>query len=173
VPGVPTDRPSLRRLAFHPITVLAVSLAVAGLYAGWMVWRSGGQDQRFFLFYCVPIVVPFVAFLFDRAERIAEMNLVRWAADVVVLALSLARFKGMGGLPVIAVISGHALFLTHALLTARSWVVRVTAAIVMLQVIYVKLPAGDLSLYGGILVGCLTAAVHHFLKSRRPVDSPV
>lgn len=122
-----------RSLIFHPLIILLSSLIGAALYVcyatrGFSVSKPAGQ-----FFYVVPIIIPFVAFLFDRAERFRELNLKQFAVDAVVVVT--AMWRVIGNVPYV---SGHTLFLTYALLSSRSLVVRITGAIVMIQVIYLK-----------------------------------
>ncbi len=83
--------------------------------------------------YVVPIVVPFVAFLFDRAERGSRAVLFRTVLDALVVVT--AMWRVIGDVPFV---SGHALFLSYALLSSRSRFARVSAGAVMLEVIYLK-----------------------------------
>ena len=144
--------------------VFGISLAAAicfGLYLlrGAIAGSSSFQFPPSF-FYVVPIIVPFVAFLFDRAERIRETSALQLIVDVVVVALSMARiFTDL--LPV----SGHTLFLTYALLTSRSRVTVVAASLVMLQVIYLKYFVWHdaVTSTAGILLAALTSV----LRNRR------
>jgi len=53
--------------------------------------------------------------------------------DSAVVAASIMRM--MGGVPLV---SGHALFLTYAIVRPGSRLTRITSALVMLQVIYLK-----------------------------------
>jgi hypothetical protein len=142
-----------RRWIFHPLTVVGASLLAAWLFALLVTARFEGEFRAFLLLYFLPVGVPFVAFLFDRAQHWNEVGIVRWGIDLSVVGLSLAR-----SLVMIPFISGHALFLTYALLTARSWVTRILAWIVMCQVIYLKLFLWhDMTLWGGMALGCLAA----------------
>jgi hypothetical protein len=63
-----------RSFFFKPIVVLFFSFAGASLYALYML-RSAGFKPSVFnfsgsFFYVVPIIVPFVAFLFDTVQNI-------------------------------------------------------------------------------------------------------
>ena len=153
-----------RPLLFQPVVVFGISLTAAicfGLYLlrGAIVGSGSFQFPPSF-FYVVPIIVPFVAFLFDRAERIRETSTLDLIVDVVVVALSMARiFTDL--LPV----SGHTLFLTYALLTSRSRVTIVAASLVMLQVIYLKYFVWHdaVTSTAGILLAALTSV----LRNRR------
>lgn len=151
----------LRSLVFHPVSVLICSLLGALLYALWVTWRFPGGDLSNHYIYVVPIVVPFIAFLFDRAEEICRNHLREPGAfvigmetaragsrrrprayaggdyslviDVLVIGISLLRMAGK-----VPLVSGHALFLVYAILRPGSKVTRIAAGIVMLEVIYLK-----------------------------------
>ncbi len=151
-----------RSIVFHPISVLIFSLLGALLYAVWITWRFSGGDLSSHYLYVVPIVVPFVAFLFDRAreicqnhlrERVAvnfgvvnrqgtrppayaggsDYSLTTLVIDALVVGTALLRMAGK-----VPFVSGHALFLVYAILRPGSKVTRITAGIVMLEVIYLK-----------------------------------
>lgn len=115
-------------------------------------------------FYVVPIVVPFVAFLLDRAERIREAPAVQVIIDFAIVALAMARV--FTSLPLI---SGHTLFLSYAIGSSRSAVAVVTASLVMLQVVYLKYfvwhdPVTSTS---GIILGSLAAILVRRMHTRR------
>jgi hypothetical protein len=124
---------SVRSLIFHPITVLIASLSGALAYAAWATSRFTGDTLSSQYVYVVPIVVPFIAFLFDRAQEIRTAGFAALAIDVLVIATSILRARGY-----VPLVSGHALFLTYALMRRGSVVTRVTAALVMLEVVYLK-----------------------------------
>jgi hypothetical protein len=149
-------RQAQRRLLFHPATVLGISILAAGIFAFLIILFFDGNLRWFLLYYHVPIGIPFVAFLFDRAERCAQATRTSWVIDLTVLVLALLR--AFVPLPII---SGHALFLTYCLLTSRSKVARMAAVLVLLQVAYLKIfVTHDTALIGGILSGCLAALVY-------------
>jgi hypothetical protein len=147
---------SLRSINFHPLTVLFFSLIGASLYAFYATLRFSGDKLSGIYFYVVPIVIPFVAFLFDRAERFRQSNLIQLTVDILVVGT--AMWRVIGNVPFI---SGHALFLTYALLSTGSRVAQITAAIVMLQVIYLKYIVWHdwITLTSGIVLGLLTALI--------------
>ncbi len=152
---------ALRRRLFHPLTVLATSLASAAVFALLIAWRSEGELRLYLLSYFVPVAVPFVAFLFDRAARWPG---VRWPLDLPVVGLALLRMV----VPV-PLISGHALFLTYAALTARLGVARMAAVAVLLEVAYLKIFAWeDPTLLGGTLLGALAAYAYRRKPGNRP-----
>ena len=153
----------VRPLVFHPIVVLFTSVGAALLFVAFAYLRYEGEWRDLLVFYFAPIGVPFVAFLFDRAQHRREM---RWWIDVPVVGLAVLR----SAYP-IPLVSGHSLFLTYALLTSRSWVARLTAFIVLLQVIYLKTFIWhDATLIGGIVVGAFVAWVTHRLNMRNSAD---
>lgn len=144
----------------RPWVILTLSLAAAGAFAAYVFMSIPIDQRRFFFLYLVPIAVPFTAFLLDRVARLPNTPAGQWAIDVPVLALSLAR-----GVYSIPLISGHALFLTYALLTTRSWVARFAAAVVLGEVAYLKLFVWhDLTFFGGLLLGAMTALILRLIR---------
>jgi hypothetical protein len=147
---------SLKSILFHPLCVLLFSLVGASLYALYATLRFT-DDKLFGVYlYVVPIVIPFVAFLFDRAERYRQSNLIQYTVDAIVVGTAMLRV--IGDVPYI---SGHALFLTYALISSRSRVARITSAIVMVQVIYMKYIVWHdwITPTSGIILGTLAALV--------------
>lgn len=142
-----------RRFLFHPATVLIVSLVAAAIFAVLVAILFDGDFRWYLLYYFTPIGIPFVAFLFDRAEHYEHTSMAAWAIDLAVLIPALTR--AFVRLPLV---SGHALFLTYCLFATESKVARITAVLVLLQVAYLKIfVTHDTALFGGILAGCLAA----------------
>ena len=145
---------------FHPASVLVVSILAAGIFAAFIHLFFDGDLRWFLLYYFVPIGIPFVAFLFDRAERYGSVSLASWVMDLAVLIPALSR--AFVRLPLV---SGHALFLVYCLLTSRSGVARITAFLVLLQVAYLKIfVTHDTALIGGVIVGGLAAFAYRRFK---------
>jgi hypothetical protein len=155
----------MRDRVFRPYVVLPISFASALLFAIWIALRFDGERRTFLLYYFVPIGVPFVAYLLDRAAARRELSWLQWGIDLPIIALALVRAV----FPV-PLISGHMLFLTYALLSTRSWVARGTAALVLLEVTYLKLCVWHdrTTFLGGVLLGGLAALGHYGLR-RRPL----
>ena len=153
-----------RRFVFHPFVVLVLSIAGAWLYACWVTWRFGGQNLGNQYLYVVPIIVPFVCFLLDRAERIQQMRIGVVIVDCLVVGTSMMRV--IGNVPFV---SGHTLFLTYAILSPGSWVTRFTASLVMVEVIYLKYFVwhDPITSTGGIVLGTVAALVAHQLGPKR------
>jgi hypothetical protein len=123
----------MRNLIFHPVSVLAISVASALLYAWWVTSRFPAGNLTHHYLYVVPVVVPFVAFLFDRASRIHVTSPLAAATDALVVFISLLRMLGH-----VPLISGHALFLGYAVLRPGSLVTRVSAALLLAETVYLK-----------------------------------
>ncbi len=153
-------------ILFKPITVLTVSLIAALAFASVIWFLTTGDQRDFLLYYFVPIAVPFVAFLFDRlANRNHLLHCQMWL-DAPLLVLAMLR----SGIP-IPLISGHALFLSYALLTTRTWVARVTAVLVLIEVVYIKIFIWqDGTLLGGLTVGIATAILFKVFEGKQGVS---
>lgn len=149
-----------RQFIFHRFTVLVVSIIAAGIFAVLIHLLFDGDLRWFLLYYFVPIGIPFVAFLFDRAEQYGSISRLSWAVDLAVLIPALTR--AFVRLPLI---SGHALFLVYSLLTSQSRVARITAGLVLVQVAYLKIfVTRDTALVGGVIMGCLAALVYQRVR---------
>lgn len=144
----------MRVRQLHPLAVfgLAMSATLGFALFGWTVI---GIRPWSFLLYVALIGVPFVAWSVERVQHWRIITRWQWMLDGLVVAVALVR--GLGLLPLV---SGHALFLTYALWTTRSLLVRLTASVVMLQVVYVKGFGADESLWWGIGVGCVAGWVY-------------
>lgn len=153
----------LKPIAFHPFSVLAVSIGLALVFALMIITWHVGEERLIFLLYNVPIAVPLVAFGFDRAKSWDEERKRFWLIDLPVLVLALAR----NFLP-IPLISGHALFLSYALLTTRSRIARIAAMLVLLEVSYMKIFLWhDVTLIGGVVLGLSAAFIHRWLDPHK------
>ena len=159
-----------KHLWFQPGVVLLISVASATLLGLYLLRGSilGSSTFGFppSFFYVVPIVVPFVAFLLDRAEHIRATPAVQLIVDVVVVGFSMARVFTN-----IFPVSGHTLFLTYVIFGSRSPVVVVTASLLMLQVIYLKyfvwhdvVTSTSGIILGGLAAYLVTRIQHHTLK---------
>jgi hypothetical protein len=105
------------------------------------------------LYYDIPIVVPFVMFLYDRAQKWRQTCHLQKMLDLFVLVLSLSR-----AITRFPPISGHALFLIYVLFTTHSRTTQATALAVFLQVAHLKLfVLSDLTLISGTTAGSVTA----------------
>jgi hypothetical protein len=163
---------STRSWIFHPIAVLIISLAGGCMYGAWATWQFSGDTLASQYLYEVPIVVPCVAFILDRFEQWRPTSIMLLAVDVLVVATSILRARGY-----VPLVSGHALFLTYAMLRRGSMVTRLAAALVMLEAIYLKFLVGHdfVTPAGGIALAVLAALIVRRLEGRgslKPKSAP-
>lgn len=125
-------------------------------YVGLMRWRIRGGDLSNHFMYVLPIIVPCVAFIFDRAKHFSNATLVELILDSAVVITSFMRMMG-----VVPLVSGHALFLAYAIARPGSKLTKITAALVMLQVIFLKFFVWHdwVSPLTGIALGLLSAFI--------------
>lgn len=121
------------RVVFHPLFVLASAALVMFGYAGLMRWRLPGGDLSNHFMYVLPIIIPCVSFIFDRARHFSAATLSELTIDGAVVVTSFLRMMSL-----VPLVSGHALFLTYAIARPGSRLTKITATLVMLQVIYLK-----------------------------------
>ncbi len=153
-----------RKRVFHPIIILSVSFIAALIFAVLIIIFFKGQQRFWLLFYCVPIGIPFVGFLFDRASQWRKLYLECWIIDIIVISLALMR----AGFLDIPFISGHALFLSYTILTTKIRIVKFLAICVMIQVIYLKIFVwNDITILGGIVLGCLAGFGFNFILKKQ------
>ncbi|CAG0978458.1 hypothetical protein ARNL5_02269 [Anaerolineae bacterium] len=103
--------------------------------------------NAYFFYYTLPIAIPFAAFLIERLADRRGVSAALVDASVVALALSRVLYP-------VPFVSGHVLFAAYAFATARSRAVRWSAALVLAEVMVLKLalwgdfgtPAGALSI---------------------------
>ena len=161
--GVPAEaeHPAPRR-AFpevHPLLGAGLALGLAGAFGLFATLRW--QVQPHLLAYDLPIALPFAAFFLDRAcNRWPRLSLV----DGMVLALAIARVV----IPPFPFASGHVLFTSYAAMTARGWVLRWSALVVLVVSLTYKLAiwqdlATPLPALG---LGLLTAWLEHRRRRR-------
>lgn len=145
-----------RRLIFHPLVICLSAVLGATLCAGY-VTRGFSSDRLIGqTLYVVLIVIPFVAFFFDRAERFRQLAIIQFIVDALVIGVAMGRVVGN-----VPYVSGHTLFLTYALLTTRSRIVLVTAGLVMLHTLYLKYVVWHdwVTSSSGIVLGLMAALV--------------
>jgi hypothetical protein len=155
-------------LVFHPFVVLLLSIGGALCYALWVTYRFGGHNLTSQYVYVVPIIVPFVSFLLDRAEQFHRFKISGVAVDFVVVGTAIMRVVGN-----VPMVSGHTLFLTYAMLGPASKVTRITASLVMLEVVYLKYFVWHdaISSSTGIVLGTIAALISHRFGRKREQES--
>jgi hypothetical protein len=144
---------ALIRTIFHPLSRLIIAITSTLLLAAAVIVFFNGEMRAYFLTYDVPIALPFVLFLLDRLTIVNRITLIGKSLEFAVLTVALIR--SVIPLPLV---SGHALFLSYALATSSSWITRIAATIVLLEVAYFKVFAwNDETIVGGIVTGLIAA----------------
>jgi ABC-type multidrug transport system fused ATPase/permease subunit len=142
---------------FHPAVGLLCGLGLAAVLALACFYLFDGHELIHHLSYTVPIAVPFAGFLFDRAlvylGQPGRQVAPRAGLDTGLVLLALWR-----AVYPVPLISGHALFLTYALLSTRSLWIRIPTVVVLAEVAYFKIFLWhDPTIFGGALVGAAAA----------------
>lgn len=150
-------------ILFHPLTVLGLSFVSAVIFSLGMVpliqfvspmpnWYGDGDSRYATLFYYhAPIVMAFVVYVCDRAQHKTRSTWAQWALEAAVVGLAL--FRTIWPWPFY---SGHALFLSYALLTLSSRSARfVTLSVLLITVFFKTIFVQDVTLIGGLAIGCL------------------
>jgi hypothetical protein len=149
---------NVRKQIFRPRIVLLCSLAGAGLVGLWLLRQPSVRatvfDPSGTLQYFVPLMVPMIAFMFERVEHVREANFFQHGLDFLVFGLAVGRVVGD-----VPFISGHTLLLSYALVCSRSRIVRISAILVLVQTLYLKyfLWHDFVTSNVGIVLGCALA----------------
>src|ERR1041385_5598999 len=148
--------------------VLLFSLAGAALVGLYLLRypsvRATVLDPSATFQYFVPLMVPLIAFMFERVEHVREANIFQHGVDYLVFALAAGRVVGN-----VPYISGHTLILSYALLQSKSWLVRISSLVVLAQTLFLKYFAwGDFVTSNvGIAMGCALAFLVALSKQDR------
>jgi len=125
------------RRIFHPRMALLFSVAGAALVGLYLLRypsvRATVLDPSGTFQYFVPLMVPLIAFMFERVEHVREANFFQHGVDYLVFALAAGRVVGD-----VPYISGHTLILSYALLQSKSRLVRILAVLVLAQTLFLK-----------------------------------
>lgn len=87
----------------------------------------------FSFFYNAPLFALGLIWLLLRARENKKWSVFRKLLDILVIGIAFSRFMGAAIPP-----SGHALFLTHSLLTVNNWFYRISAAIMLIATVALK-----------------------------------
>ena len=129
--------------------------ALVGLYLLHYSWvRATVFDPSATFQYFVPLMVPLIAFMFERVEHVREANFFQHGVDYLVFALAVGRVVGD-----VPFISGHTLLLSYMLLQSKSRLVHISSILVLAQTLYLKyIIWGDFVTSNvGIALGCALA----------------
>ena len=156
---------------FRPRTVLLCSFAGAALIGLWLLRdpsvKAAAFDPSGTFQYVVPLMVPMIAFMFERVEHAREANFFQHGVDFLVFGLAVGRVVGE-----VPFISGHTLLLSYALLGSKSRFVRISAILVLAQTLYLKyfVWRDFVSSNVGIGLGCTLAALVSLLPKSQPSE---
>ena len=149
--------------------VLLCSFAGATLIGLWLLRQSSVRATAFdpsgTFQYFVPLMVPVIAFMFERVEHTREANFFQHGVDFLVFGLAVGRVVGD-----VPYISGHTLLLSYALVCSKSRIVRIPAVLVLAQTLYLKYFVWHdfITSNVGIVLGCALALLVAVLpKSKR------
>ena len=143
---------------FQPRVVLLVSLAGAALVGLYLLQNPSVRATVFeptaTFQYFVPLMVPLIAFMFERVEHVREANFFQHGVDYLVFVLAAGRVVGD-----VPYISGHTLLLSYMLLQSRSKLVCISSILVLVQTLFLKYFVwGDFVTSNvGIAMGCALA----------------
>ena len=122
---------------FQPRRVLLLSVAGAALVGLYLLRspsvRATVLDPSGTFQYFVPLMVPMIAFMFERVEHVREANFFQHGVDYLVFALAVGRVVGN-----VPYISGHTMLLSYALLQSKSKLVRISSILVLAQTLFLK-----------------------------------
>jgi hypothetical protein len=152
--------------------VLLFSLAGAALVGLYLLRypyvRATVLDPSATFQYFVPLMVPMIAFMFERVEHVREANFFQHGVDYLVFGLAVGRVVGN-----VPYISGHTLLLSYALLQSKSNLVRISSIVVLAQTLFLKyFMWGDFVTSNvGMALGCGLAFLVTLSKKRQDVSS--
>ena len=143
---------SIKKVIFHPLGILGLSLGTGALFTLYVIYKTDGIVLSWLIWYIMPVGVVFTAFILDRVKELGHTPVQYLFLDLIVVLLSLARV-----VTYIPFYSGHAIFLSYTLLSARLRMVKILAMAVLLQVVYLKLVRWNdwVTLVMGVLAGSL------------------
>ncbi len=153
-------RKNLKDRLFHPLVAPATSLLTTLVFVFLIILKYEGEGRHYLLYYFAPLAIPYVAFVFDRLKNWNTIHNTQRLIDIFVILVSLMRL-----FITVPFTSGHALILTYIALCTQSLLARISAALVLLEVFYIKIFLwNDLSFFGGALLGLLGATLFHWIK---------
>jgi hypothetical protein len=118
------------------------------------------ENTVFSLLYNLPLFGLAVYWLLCRIQEAKKSRPLAIAIDIIVVALAASRYLGSAIWP-----SGHALFLTHSLLTTANRLYRVIALILLVVTIVLKVSWGDYSSWVyGILVALSSSVLWGYVN---------
>ena len=116
--------------------------------------RMESSKELFSLMYQGPLFIMGIFWVFFRKEEYRRLQILPVLIDVAVLSIAVARFYGSSIPP-----SGHALLLTHTLITVSNRYYRLAALIMLIATAGLKISWHDYTSLGyGIVLGMISGA---------------
>jgi hypothetical protein len=107
------------------------------------------------LLYNGPLLILAAFWIFYRKQEQEKFQFIRVLVDIAILSMAVSRFYGLPIPP-----SGHALFLTHSLVSVRNKYYRIAALVMLIVTIMLKLSWGDYrSWFYGVIIGLVSATI--------------
>ena len=117
-----------------------------------IVARMKSSTALFTLLYSGPLFILGAFWIFFRQQEYRSLQILRVLLDLAVFATALARFFGSSIPP-----SGHALLLTHTLITVSNRYYRLTALLMLIATAVLKISWHDYTSLGyGIVLGMIS-----------------
>jgi hypothetical protein len=121
----------------------------------------------FSLIYNGPLFILGIFWLFFRKQEYRRLQIIRALLDFTVFAVAIARFFGSSIPP-----SGHAMLLTHTLITVSNRYYRLAALIMLILTAALKISWNDLTSLGyGIVLGMISGVVWVYAGSDQTLQS--
>lgn len=109
----------------------------------------------FALMYNSPLLILCVFWLLFRKKEYERFQLWRALIDIAVISIAIARFYGSSIPP-----SGHAVFLTHSLISVNNRYYRLAALTMLIVTIGLKISWGDYTSWSyGVVLGVISGMV--------------
>jgi hypothetical protein len=125
------------------------------------------SQALFSLVYSGPLFILGAFWLFFHREEYRRLQLLRMLLDAAVFSVAIARFFGSSIPP-----SGHALLLTHTIITVNNRYFRLVAVIMLIATAGLKISWHDYtSLASGIVLALLSGAAWIWAGSDRILQS--
>jgi hypothetical protein len=121
----------------------------------------------FSLIYNGPLFILGLFWLFFRTEEYRRLQILRVLIDLAVFAIAIARFFGSSIPP-----SGHAILLTHTLITVSNRYYRLAALAMLIVTAGLKISWHDFTSLGyGIVLGIVSGVAWNWARSDQVLQS--
>ena len=129
--------------------------------------RMESSKAMFSLMYNGPLFILGIFWLFLRKEEYRRFQVLRALLDIAVFSVAIARFFGSSIPP-----SGHALLLTHTLITVSNRYYRLAALIMLILTAGLKISWHDFTSLGyGIVLGLISGVAWVWAASTQILQS--